>query len=93
MATTTIKVDTTVRDRLAAVARGRGVTLGALLDDLATDAERSARWAEVHEAYARLQADEKEWASYLAESEQWSAGGAIWRDHHAAREEWPEYQS
>jgi post-segregation antitoxin (ccd killing protein) len=40
--TTTIRVPVQTRDRLAAQARERGVSIGALLTELATRAEREA---------------------------------------------------
>jgi predicted transcriptional regulator len=95
MSITTIKVDSEVRDRLSEVARKRGTTMGALLDELSRQAEEAAWWAEVYEGYERLRANKGEWADYLAELRSWTdaPGGGVWSDHAAAREEWPEYNS
>jgi antitoxin MazE7 len=93
MSMTTIKVDTEVRDRLAALAKSRGETLGALLKELVRKAEKETRWAELRISYERLQADPEEWADYLAELHSWTdaSDGGFWADHKAAREEWPEH--
>lgn len=95
MSATTIKVDTDTRDRLAALAKRRGETLGSFLTELVKKAEKEARWVEVRIAYERLQAEPEEWADYLAELHSWTEGsdGGIWADHKAAREEWPEYNA
>ena len=89
MTQATIKVDATVRDQLAEVARARHTTMRALLEDLVEQAHREQRWAEISEAYARLQADPDQWAEYRAEVESWDAGGDV--DTSAAAE-WPEFQ-
>jgi predicted transcriptional regulator len=95
MSITTIKVDSEVRDRLSEVARKRGTTMGALLDELSRQAEEAAWWVEVYEAYERLYADKEAWADYMGELDSWSnaPSGGVWADHAAAREEWPEYNS
>lgn len=74
---TTIKVDTAVRDRLAALAREHGRTLGQEVAALVDQAERLAEqpeprpslWAEFEEDYERLQADSQAWDSYLGQFE------------------------
>jgi predicted DNA-binding protein len=93
MSITTIKVDTEVRDRLAALAKKRGETMGVLLRELLRKAEREARWAEVRLAYEHLRADAQEWQAYQAEIGWWTEGsdGGFWADHDAARDDWPEY--
>jgi hypothetical protein len=75
MSSTTIKVDTTVRDRLAVLARERGTTMGALLAE-ATDAlERQAFFSRAREQLARLQREDPDsWAADRAESRSWQAG-------------------
>jgi hypothetical protein len=94
MSITTIKVDSEVRDRLSEVARKRGTTMGALLDELSRQAEEAAWWAEVYEAYERLYADKEAWADYMAEALSWTEGAndGVW-DPASAREDWPEYNS
>jgi predicted transcriptional regulator len=75
MSTTTIKVDTVVRDRLAVLARARGMTMGALLAEATERLEREAFFA-----HARLQlehlrhADPDAWEADRAESRSWQAG-------------------
>lgn len=86
----TIKVDKGVRDRLADVARSRHTTIRALLADLADRVTREQRWADIDAAYARLQDDPDEWASYKAELQSWDAGTTDADD--VAADEWPEYQ-
>lgn len=95
MSVTTIKVDTAVRDRLSDVAGKRGITMGALLEELSRKAEDEQFWAEVYASYERLQADPEAWADYLAEGLSWTeaSDGGFWADHKAAREEFPEYNS
>ena len=88
VAMTTIRVESEVRDRLAALARAHGRSLGAelsaMLDDL--------MWQGVEDGYRRLVADEAEFASYQAESAEWTEadlGGLA----ATAAEEYPEYNS
>ncbi len=89
MSLTTIKVDTTVRDRLADVARSRQTTMRALVADLADKAARDQHWAEINAAYARLQANPEQWNDYRADLDDWDTAGD---DDTSAAEEWPEYQ-
>jgi predicted transcriptional regulator len=90
MSVTTIKVDAKLRDRLASVARARGVTMTALLSDVVARLEADQRWAEIDAAYARVQHDDPEsWAEYLGELAEWQSAEAE-PDNLAARE-WPEY--
>ncbi len=91
MTMTTIKVDTTVRDQFAAVARARGVTMAALLRDLASELEERHRWAMIEGAYERLrQEDPQAWAEYLAEINVWDSAAG---DPGDAAAEWPEYNA
>ncbi len=92
MSTTTIKVDSSVRDRLSGIARARRTTMGALLTAVAERLESEQRWAEIDAAYERVRCeDPRGWAEYLGELAAWdsSTGGS---DADAA-EEWPEYNS
>jgi post-segregation antitoxin (ccd killing protein) len=65
--TTTIRVPVQTRDRLAAQARERGISISALLTELASEAERQAIFraerdathAEVTDSTAR--AEDREW--------------------------------
>jgi hypothetical protein len=75
MTTTTIKVDTTVRDRLAALARDRGTTMGALLAEATERLEREAFFAQAREQLERIrQEDPDAWEADRAESRSWQAG-------------------
>jgi plasmid stability protein len=88
MAITTIRVDTEVRDRLAARARAHdrslGAELSAMLDEL--------MWQGVKQGYERLMADEAELASYRGETAEWTSAdlGPLAT---SAAEEYPEYNS
>jgi len=75
MSTTTIKVETTVRDRLAVLARDRGTTMGALLAEATERLEREAFFARAHEQLERLkQQDPDAWQEDRDESRSWQAG-------------------
>jgi hypothetical protein len=87
---TTIKVERDVRDRLARVARARGVSLGALLDAESRRLEIEEQWAAIESAYACLQhEDPAGWTDYLHELH----AVCIGESDSTAAEEWPEYQS
>lgn len=88
MAMTTIRVETEVRDRLAARAHAHGRSLGAelsaMLDDL--------MWQGVEDGYRRLAADEAESAAYRAETAEWT-GADLGGLADTATDEYPEYNS
>ena len=88
MAITTIRVDTEVRDRLAARARAHdrslGAELSAMLDEL--------MWQGVEHGYQRLSADQAELASYRAETAEWT-GADLGGLASSAADEYPEYNS
>jgi hypothetical protein len=88
MAMTTIRVETEVRDRLAALARAHGRSLGAelsaMLDDL--------MWQGVEDGYRRLAANEAEFAAYRDETAKWT-GADLGGLAATAAEEYPEYNS
>ncbi|MFN2497358.1 MAG: hypothetical protein ABR608_15880 [Pseudonocardiaceae bacterium] len=88
--TTTIKVDSAIRDRLARLARARGSTMGALLSEVAARLEAEQRWADIEGAYERMQREDPDgWAGYLGELAEWAAGTA--GVDTASAEEWPEH--
>jgi hypothetical protein len=90
MPTTTIKVESDIRDRLARLARIRRITMGALLGDVVDRLETEQRWSEINEAYDRLQSqDPAGWADYLGELAAWQI--AVTTDDASLPEEWPEY--
>jgi predicted transcriptional regulator len=75
MSTTTIKVDTAVRDRLSVLARERGTTMGALLAEATERLEREAFFVRAHEQLERLrQEDPDAWEADRADSRSWQAG-------------------
>jgi plasmid stability protein len=88
MAITTIRVDTEVRDRLAARARAHdrslGAELSAMLDEL--------MWQGVEAGYQRLGSDQAELASYQAETAEWT-GADLGGLASSAADEYPEYNS
>lgn len=65
VSTTTIKVDSTIRDRLAHLARARGTTMGALLSDVTARLETEQRWSDIEAAYERMQREDPDgWSEY-----------------------------
>jgi predicted DNA-binding protein len=75
MSTTTIKVDTTVRDRLAKLAHERGTTMGALLAEVTETLERQAFFGRAQQQLERLrEADLAGWSADRAESRSWQEG-------------------
>lgn len=75
MSTTTIKVDTTVRDRLAILARERGTTMGALLAEVTETLERQAFFKRAQEQLERLRREDPAgWNANRAESRSWQEG-------------------
>jgi hypothetical protein len=89
MTVTTIKVETEVRDRLATVARARGITMAALLRDVSSELESRMHWDIIEAAYERLQReDPKAWSQYVAELHAWDS---VSSDLGNAADEWPEY--
>jgi hypothetical protein len=75
MSTTTIKVDTAVRDRLAVLARESGTTMGALLAETTERLEREAFFVRAREQLDRLrQEDPDAWETHRTESRSWQAG-------------------
>lgn len=89
-AVTTIKVDSVVRDRLQAVARARGITMGGLLRQVSDELAAAQEWADVESAYDRLRRDDPDgWNEYLGELDTLDAWSV---DPGDAAAEWPEYQ-
>ena len=88
MAMTTIRVETEVRDRLAARAAAHGRSLGAelraLLDEM--------MWQGIEAGYRRLAAQPDEMAGYLAEVTEWTSAD-LGELAATAAEEYPEYNS
>ena len=75
MSTTTIKVDSVVRDRLLVLARKRGMTMGALLTEATERLEREAFFARAREQLERLrQRNPDVWETDRAEAHSWHTG-------------------
>ncbi|SDQ35424.1 hypothetical protein [Quadrisphaera sp. DSM 44207] len=70
MAQTTIKVDTSLRDRLNEEARRDGVPVGRLLEALLAERARSRRFAQLRAAVAATSADQQK--SYQEETAAWA---------------------
>jgi hypothetical protein len=91
MTATTIKVDTAVRDCLAAIARARGITTAALLRQVCSELEARQEWSIIEASYERLRhQDPQAWAAYLSDLEAWDSVTSGLDD---AANEWPEYNS
>lgn len=71
MTLTTIKVDAGLRDRLKVQAARKGLTIGALLEQLLEIAEREARFEDLSAAIARTSPE------HMAS---WNAETALWDD-------------
>jgi plasmid stability protein len=88
MAMTTIRVETEVRDRLAARASTHGRSLGAELEAMLDE----MMWQGIEAGYRRLATHREEMAAYQAEAAEWIS--ADMGDLAAtAADEYPEYNS
>jgi plasmid stability protein len=88
VAMTTIRVETEVRDRLAAQAAANGRSLGAELRAMMDE----MMWQGIEAGYRRLAASRDEMAAYQAEAAEWTS--ADLSDLAAtAADEYPEYNS
>jgi hypothetical protein len=91
MSDTTIRLDSTVRDKLRALAEEDHVTLGDLLGRLAEREQYQREMRRANEAMDRMRReDPAAWQDYLSELHAFEAGTA--RDGlTAAAADWPEY--
>lgn len=72
---TSLKVPLEVRDRFAAAAKARGLTVRALLDQLSRDVADSAMMERAASQMTHLQkADPRAWADYVGEGRRWEEG-------------------
>lgn len=72
---TSLKVTLEVRDRFAAAAKVRGVTVRALLDQLSREVADSALMEQAGRQMSQLRdADPGAWNDYLAEGHHWEEG-------------------
>jgi plasmid stability protein len=85
---TTIRVETEVRDRLAAQAMAHGRSLGAELRAMMDE----MLWQGIEAGYRRLAASGEEMAAYQAEAAEWTSAG-LGDLAATAAEEYPEYNS
>lgn len=88
MAMTTIRVESEVRDRLAARAHAHGRSLGAELSAMLDD----IMWRGVEDGYRRLADNVAEFAAYRDETAEWT-GADLGGLAATAAEEYPEYNS
>lgn len=88
MTMTTIRVETEVRDRLAALATAHGRSLGAELREMLDE----QMWQSVEAGYRKLAANQEEMAGYQAEIAEWTAADLSDLAASAA-DEYPEYNS
>jgi plasmid stability protein len=87
MAMTTIRVETELRDRLAAQAAANGRSLGAELRAMMDE----MMWQGIEAGYRKLAASREEMAAYQAEAAEWTSAGL--GDLASAADEYPEYNS
>lgn len=72
---TTIKIPIQVRDRFAAAAEVRGMTVRALLDQLSRQVADAALMEQAAQQMRQLrETDPEAWDDYLAEGSHWEAG-------------------
>ncbi len=69
---TSLKVPPAVRDRFAAAAKARGLTVRALLDQLSREVADTAMMEQAARQMSELrEADPDAWTDYLAEGRHW----------------------
>ncbi len=91
MSDTTIRLDTTVRDKLRALADEEHITLGDLLARLAERERYQREMRRANEVMDRMQReDPAAWQEYLSELHEFAAGTAD-DGLTAAAADWPEY--
>ena len=71
MAVTTIKVETTLRDRLNLIARQQGVSVSRAIEGMVADRERAERFRQLREDMAVLGTSERD--EYLTETATWDS--------------------
>lgn len=73
MATTTIRVPTEVREKLAELSKSEGRPIGQLIQGFLDDYEERQFFKRLGEDFRRLQSDPEEWADYQRELAEWDA--------------------
>jgi hypothetical protein len=78
MTTTSMKIQTEVRDHLTTVAARdfRGATLSDTVAELLAEHERSQLRRHILAAYGRIRENPEEWDAYVAELNEWDAVSA-----------------
>lgn len=77
MATTTIKVASSVRDSLNRLAKLRGVSVNSVIEELPAEGERARRFADLRAAIAASGPGE---TAYREETSGWEASAPQWPD-------------
>jgi hypothetical protein len=72
-ASTTVRVTPETRERLARLARARGLSTPDLIDELAKRAEEDALLARMNAHYDALRSDPAAWEEHVRERELWDA--------------------
>lgn len=70
---TTIRVPTTVRDRLVEISQKEGKSAGQVIDDLLKEREKKEFFAQMAEDFRRLRANPEAWAKYQSEVALWDS--------------------
>jgi predicted DNA-binding protein len=73
MATTTIRVPTEVREKLAELSKSEGRSIGQLIQRFVAEYEEQRFFKQLAEDFRRLQSDPEEWADYQRELAEWDA--------------------
>jgi hypothetical protein len=83
MPTTTMKIQSELRDRLARIAAEEypGATLSDVVARLVAEHEQARVRREISAAYGRLQDDPEGWAGYIAELDEWDSVTADGTEH------------
>lgn len=71
MAVTTIKVETTLRDRLNLIARQQGISVSRTIEGMVADRERAERFRRLREDMAALSQSDRD--EYLADAAVWDS--------------------
>jgi predicted DNA-binding protein len=71
MTTTTIRVPTEVREKLAELSNEEGRTMGQFVQNLVEEYEKQQFFKGLAEDFRRLQSDPEEWADYQRDLAEW----------------------
>ena len=73
MATTTVRVDVAVQHALRDLARERGETISAVLEQAVEHYRRQLMFEQANAAWAAMRADQSQWDELLEERRLWEA--------------------